>query len=376
MSGWPGLRTDCEALLMQFQETESVRFEDFATLWRQQRFHTIFYGKIRALEQTKFTKEALSLAWPYFLPPYTFQIRVGALYLLYGLYNMQLCQPKQKIRVALKDWSEVQKFQQELLNAQHYDAVYIFRKLRMDKAFYFTAMPKLLSFRTKKNTTERTEMKKEFRDPNDRLAGLCTADFLEELKNVHDHYQKMKCLISRDKSQPDKAINLIKDDFVTNFQNIVLEYQKWQKDKLESPLATVAEGATKEKESSSQASKGSERARTLADIKAKSYSAVAQASKSRRHRQVKLESSESGSDHRTAKSPKGKNDRKRPQPMRKRPRPKNLEVLQAAKKEGVTASLSMPVIAEEDGEEEITDHSSDEGLLEGGVDIIKMLNET
>lgn len=48
------------------------------------------------------------------------------------------------------------------------------------------------------------------------------------------------------------------------------------------------------------------------------------------------------------------------------------EVLQAAKKEGVTGSLSMPVIAEEEDEEgEITDQSSDEGLCDGGVHIAK-----
>ena len=52
---------------------------------------------MRNLEKNTFTKEALALAWRYFLPPYTFQIRVGALYLLYGLYNTQLCQPKQKV---------------------------------------------------------------------------------------------------------------------------------------------------------------------------------------------------------------------------------------------------------------------------------------
>lgn len=52
---------------------------------------------MRNLEKNMFTKEALALAWQYFLPPYTFQIRVGALYLLYGLYNTQLCQPKQKV---------------------------------------------------------------------------------------------------------------------------------------------------------------------------------------------------------------------------------------------------------------------------------------
>ncbi|KAK2104307.1 Small nuclear RNA activating complex, polypeptide 1, 43kDa [Saguinus oedipus] len=125
-----------------------------------------------------FTKEALALAWRYFLPPYTFQIRVGALYLLYGLYNTQLCQPKQKIRVALKDWDEVLKFQQDLVNAQHFDAAYIFRKLRLDRAFHFTAMPKLLSYRMKKKI-HRAEVTEEFKDPNDRVMKLITSDVLE-----------------------------------------------------------------------------------------------------------------------------------------------------------------------------------------------------
>lgn len=51
-------------------------------------------GRMRALERNKITKKTLELAQQYFLPPYAFQIRVGALYLLYGLYNTQLCQPK------------------------------------------------------------------------------------------------------------------------------------------------------------------------------------------------------------------------------------------------------------------------------------------
>lgn len=52
---------------------------------------------MRALERNKITKKTLELAQQYFLPPYAFQIRVGALYLLYGLYNTQLCQPKIKV---------------------------------------------------------------------------------------------------------------------------------------------------------------------------------------------------------------------------------------------------------------------------------------
>ncbi|XP_070787715.1 snRNA-activating protein complex subunit 1 [Pituophis catenifer annectens] len=363
MNGWPGLRTDFEALLTRFQQTESVRFEDFALLWRQNRFDTIFYGKIRTPEQIKFTTEALALVWPYFLPPYTFQIRVGALYLLYGLYNTQLCQPKQKIRVALKDWAEVSKFKQELLDAQHYDAAYIFRKLRMDKAFYFTAMPKFLSFRTKKNMHANTDMKREFRDPTDRVALLCHENFLEETKNIHEHYKKMKCLISMDQSQPDKAISLIKDDFAAKFQDIIQDYQQWQKKKMESPLSTVGDEMRNRKEGCSQESEGSSRAKTLAEIKSRSYSAVAQASKSRRHRQVKLESSELGSNRGKTRLPRDRNVRKYLPTAKKSERLQKRGTSLPTAQENIER-LNMPVIGDNDGdEEEGNDHSSDEDFI-------------
>ncbi|KAG3261329.1 small nuclear RNA activating complex polypeptide 1 [Ictidomys tridecemlineatus] len=249
----PGLQTDCEALLSRFQETDSVRFEDFTELWRNMKFGTIFCGKMRNLEKNTFTKEALALAWRYFLPPYTFQIRVGALYLLYGLYNTQLCQPKQKIRVALKDWDEVLKFQQDLINAQHFDAAYIFRKLRLDKAFHFTAMPKLLSYRMKKKI-QRAEVTEEFKDPDDRVMKLITSDVLEEMLNVHDHYQNMKHIISADKSKPDKALSLIKDDFLDNIKNIVLEHQQWHKDRKDPSLKSKNKDGEEKKEEKSQES--------------------------------------------------------------------------------------------------------------------------
>ncbi|ERE74131.1 snRNA-activating protein complex subunit 1 [Cricetulus griseus] len=290
----PGLQTDCEALLSRFQELDSVRFEDFAELWRSMKFATIFCGKMRNLKKNMFTKEALALAWRYFLPPYTFQIRVGALYLLYGLYNTQLCQPKQKIRVALKDWDEVNKFQQDLINAQHFDAAFIFRNLRLDRAFHFTAMPKLLSCRMKKKI-QQTEVTQKFKDPSDRVMKLITSDVLEEMLNVHDHYQNMKRAISADKSMPDKALSLVKEDFFDNIKNIVLEHQQWHKDRKNPTLKPKLKEGEEDSEGPSQEPERCERAESLAKIKAKAFSAVAQASKSRRHRQAKLDSSDSDS---------------------------------------------------------------------------------
>ena len=49
--------------------------------------------------------------------------------------------------------------------------------------------------------------------------------------NVHDHYQNMKHAISADKTTPDKALSLVKEDFFDTIKNIVLEHQQWHKDR-------------------------------------------------------------------------------------------------------------------------------------------------
>uniref|UniRef100_U3JL63 Small nuclear RNA activating complex polypeptide 1 n=1 Tax=Ficedula albicollis TaxID=59894 RepID=U3JL63_FICAL len=310
-----------------------------------------FSGRVRALERNKLTKKTLDLAQQYFLPPYSFQIRVGALYLLYGLYNAQLCQPKQKIRIALKDWPEIQKFQQDLLDSQHYDATYIFRRLRLARAFHFTAMPKLLTYRRDRKKIAENPLKEEFKDPSNRVNSLITNDVLEELMNIHFHYQKMKCVISADKSQPDKALSLIKDDFVVNLKDITLEHQEWLQSRMRlfRNAKEIDKAENIKKEEALLASEGSERANALARIKYRSYSAAVEVSKSRRHRQVQLESSESGPS--CGKSPsRSKKPIRRPQPARRRGSSEVGGEMQVAKGT-VTRHIGMPVITEEDTDE-------------------------
>ncbi|XP_073494814.1 snRNA-activating protein complex subunit 1 isoform X2 [Phyllobates terribilis] len=277
-----GIKEDCESFLGFFQATDTVRFEEFLSIWKGLKFHTIFYGGMRSLECNRFSREVLSVASTYFLPPYTFQIRVGAMYLLYGLYNTQLCQPKQKIRISLKDWADVEQLHQELISAQHLDAVYIFRQMRRMRAFYFTAMPTMLTFKSQKSIQPEVS-KEEFLEKKDRVADLITSESLEEIMNIQEHYQKTKCHLSSDKSQPDRTLSLIKEDFTDNLQSLVEGYQFWKQEK-RAPRTHTDD----EQEGTSQESEGSERARHLAQIKSKTYSAVTQAVKSRRHRQVEM----------------------------------------------------------------------------------------
>ncbi|KFV79142.1 snRNA-activating protein complex subunit 1, partial [Struthio camelus australis] len=301
-------------------------------------------GRIRALERNKLTKKTLDLAQQYFLPPYAFQIRVGALYLLYGLYSVQLCQPKQKV-IVLEVFFSGDTRHKDLIESQHYDAVYIFRKLRVARAFHFTAMPKLLNYRTQKKVQE-NEFKEEFKDPSNRVNSLITNDVLEELMNIHDHYQKMKCVISTDKSQPDKALSLIKDEFVVSLKDMTLEHQEWQQKRMKFLNAKEAdEIPNRKEEETSLASEGSERANALAKIKYRSYSAVVEASKSRRHRQVKLESSDSGSEYGKSQSRSKKNS-KRPQAARNRDSAE-IQGEMRMTEEAVTRHVGMPIITEE-----------------------------
>ena len=168
----------------------------------------------------------------------------------------------------------------------------------------------------------------------------------------------MKCLISTNQSEPDKAIDMIKDDFLDSFKNIVLEYRQWQQNKMEPSLAAMQEATSNEKEGSSQDSKGAGRAKVLADIKSRSYSTVAQTSKSRRHRQIKLESAESGSDHGKTTSPRARKGQKMLQ-SRQMGTVQNKGLLESAR-EPSAKKLSMPVIVEDEREGEEDDPCSNE----------------
>lgn len=45
-------------------------------------------------EKRAFSRAALDVAAVYFLPPFSFQIRAGGLYLLHGLYHCQTASPR------------------------------------------------------------------------------------------------------------------------------------------------------------------------------------------------------------------------------------------------------------------------------------------
>uniref|UniRef100_A0A3B4EWH4 Small nuclear RNA activating complex, polypeptide 1b n=1 Tax=Pundamilia nyererei TaxID=303518 RepID=A0A3B4EWH4_9CICH len=252
------LTEDVEELLGRFQQIDSVRYEDFSALWREMGFSDLFIGTINAGELKRFCRVTLATAVKYFLPPYSYQIRVGGLYLMFGFYHTQLAEPPVMIRLALKDWTHVQAFLKESVESGHLDVVYIYKKLVASKAIHYTAMPHFLTFQ-KQQKPKKDHVCPEFLSRTTAVRELISADTLEEIANLQSLYEKLKETTKDVGSQ----ITMTHRDFTSRLRDCMSEFITWQNKTFTSH----------------------KRARLLSSIKQKSYSNVQKASKSRRHRQ-------------------------------------------------------------------------------------------
>lgn len=280
------MKADCEELLSRFKHTESVRFEVFSRIWREMKFTEIFYGLEMKHEKRRFSRMILDSASSFLLPPFSFQIRVGGLYLLYSLYRCQTASPPEKIRLALKDWEDVKTFEKDSVEAKHLDVVYILNQLMFLKAFHFTAMPTLLTFERKREAVK-SQFHEGFIEPASRPQQLINIDLLEELSNIHDLYGKMKTSASLTSGDAASSVNLVHKNLIPKLRNSVVDFYRWQQRE-----ADVSQGGAGEEddggEGTSSQHESSERAERLAAIKSKAYGQATEACKSRRHRQVEV----------------------------------------------------------------------------------------
>ncbi|XP_038164320.1 snRNA-activating protein complex subunit 1-like [Cyprinodon tularosa] len=277
------LTEDVEELLSRFQRTDSVRYEVFSAIWRDMKFPDIFNGITSGCEMKRLCHVALATAVKYFLPPFSYQIRVGGLYLMFAFYHTQRACTPLKIRVALKDWAHVQSFLHESKEALHHDVVYIYHKLAVSQAFHYTAMPHFLLFQ--KQQKPKQSLLIEFLSKPAALQELQSTEFLEEMVEIQSQYEKLKMATM----EVTVEVNTIHSDFTSRLNKCMSEFIAWQQKDL--PKEENARDEIKE----SPGDACSSRARLLSSIKQKSYSNVKKASKSRRHREVeKVEHSSSG----------------------------------------------------------------------------------
>ncbi|XP_038130169.1 snRNA-activating protein complex subunit 1-like [Cyprinodon tularosa] len=284
------IKSDCDALLNRFQQTQSIRFEVFSQIWKEMKFSLIFSGTPNHKKRLLF-RLALNVAYSYFLPPFSFQIRVGGLYLLYSFYHCQTGPAFERICVALKDFDDIKHFEKEAVDAQHFDVVYVLKRLMNCKAFHFTAMPTHLIYRTKRSM-EKSALCEQFIERASRPQELIHTHLLEEMANVDELYKNMKASCTAEMSTREStSVNLIRPEIVSQLFSTALDFYNWQQER----ETTDEDKNSPEKFSSQQES--SNRARLLASIKSKAFGEASETSKSRRHRPVErdLTAEEGGS---------------------------------------------------------------------------------
>lgn len=98
-----------------------------------------FSGRDSYAEVLEFSEEALIIAKSFILPPHSQIKRIGALYLMYGLYTQQPYRDVAKFRVSPQEWSVILKFVDNLKVHGFIDANYIFHKMCLDGAFLTVA---------------------------------------------------------------------------------------------------------------------------------------------------------------------------------------------------------------------------------------------
>lgn len=287
------LTEDVEELLARFQQTDSVRYDAFSAIWREMGLSDVFVGVCRGGELKRFSRITLATAMKYFLPPHSYQIRVGGLYLMFGFYHTQLAVPPVRIRLALRDWASVQKFLKESVNSGHQDVVYIYKKLVAAKAVHYTAMPHFLSFQ-KQMKPKQEPVCAEFLGRTTAVQELISSDILEELSNIHSQYEKLKEATVEVGSQ----VTMTQRDFATSLKDVMSEYITWQQKTFSQDHKDQnSDDDDEEEEEKLDKTESSSRARLLSSIKQKSYQNFQEASKSRRHRQAQaVESSSSGAE--------------------------------------------------------------------------------
>lgn len=143
-----GFRNDAEKLLDRFVAKKSLKFADFAEVWRDLHFTTIFMGRESLRELTEFIEECYRNALLFMDASDPYQ-KVGTVYLLYSLYLKQpslLLKSQVPIRVSFRQVFEIYNVENHFLegsicNDDVLDLTYIVTKLFKMEAFSICCFP-------------------------------------------------------------------------------------------------------------------------------------------------------------------------------------------------------------------------------------------
>ncbi|ELR18210.1 uncharacterized protein ACA1_369530 [Acanthamoeba castellanii str. Neff] len=137
---YPGYFYDIKRLVAKYMRSGSpFSYKDFKMLWKEMRFSYIHHAKPMDMEYGEYMQRLYSSTLGFLYSPQPLLVLVGTLYTLYTLYNTQLKKPRTPIRISKDTWQYLHRLYLEIKNQRIWEAYHVFRKLRQDQSFCFTA---------------------------------------------------------------------------------------------------------------------------------------------------------------------------------------------------------------------------------------------
>ncbi|EDO42423.1 predicted protein [Nematostella vectensis] len=300
-----GMIDDCRLLLSRFESHSTVRFEIFSQIWKEMNFSFIHCGRKDFNGRIQIVDYLYRVVSSYLSSSCTFQYRVGALYCLYAIYHTQLCKPKIKIRMTLPMWKDLNDLHEQFRIDKHYDADFILRSLKNDRAFIFCAMPTQLAYGSREAITcqERERACAVSVEANSCVELAYGA--VEKLLEVHSRYQKLKKRATQgsDVVNPN-TVAMISDKFPSELARDIFKFEDWKQKRchqhvLHQPSSSllmmpednvdsdIAAASAVKDETMQEETEEESRASIRKTLKQKSFSQVNKVSKSMRHLQPK-----------------------------------------------------------------------------------------
>ncbi|CAD6198723.1 unnamed protein product [Caenorhabditis auriculariae] len=193
-----GARQDLEMLLIKFRDKQSLRFTDFAMVFREMNFVDIFNGRYNVAEMYEFAENLLQLAAMYFSSvgdndiPRSLEERTFGIYATYALYYTQFVDCISHIKVTPPQITDLVSFLEELTKGRHLDAVACVHKLFASSAFKIVAFTKDYDPSTRTRTMAFPELESDFvskpEPPFQHLKAALNDLTVREMNYLHQPY--------------------------------------------------------------------------------------------------------------------------------------------------------------------------------------------
>ncbi|KAL3271026.1 hypothetical protein HHI36_021526 [Cryptolaemus montrouzieri] len=138
-------QVDVENFLLKFEELKSLKFSDFATIWKEMKFSYInseqqYYTFIR-----QFVDNCFFILKKFIVFPKNIYTSTGAIYLMYALYFKQIVNNWVKIRITQYEYMKLQDLIEQLRKDEQIEPLYCYGKLVTSNAFEYVFQKKPLA---------------------------------------------------------------------------------------------------------------------------------------------------------------------------------------------------------------------------------------